>query len=286
MFKYYSYYSMSGYKDMYLGNSVMEAENTYFLPLLAYKKKKAQDSGDTETIQSVARADALPKIGIVNQKQSYDIPDRILPLISHGGYKLIYTYVAPQSYALLLRDIIPKDSSESGTNPFLLAIVADEAADVKKLEAVAAYWINNIQETSRKIASFFNFDIKFNGLRFSLSECNAWLQECAKYGNTISVAGGTQKILSKPQAASILIKSCAMKNSELLKELKLTDYKTRILSANQVWGSRSSKSSTKYVIGLAIAFGVIAIIFCLCKSCNGSSKNNSANDSDVTCLLS
>ena len=53
MLHFYTYYSVGGYKDMYLGNSGMtDVAQTYYLPLLPSMKQKA-DSGDKVMQQKV-----------------------------------------------------------------------------------------------------------------------------------------------------------------------------------------------------------------------------------------
>ena len=59
MLHFYTYYSVGGYKDMYLGNSGMtDVAQTYYLPLLPSMKQKA-DSGDKEMLEKFEKFDAL-----------------------------------------------------------------------------------------------------------------------------------------------------------------------------------------------------------------------------------
>ena len=69
MLKYYSYYSIGGYKDLYLGTSEMMEPFTYYLPLLAIQKKNAESEADSNLLAKISELDKLPNTTI---KVSYD----------------------------------------------------------------------------------------------------------------------------------------------------------------------------------------------------------------------
>ena len=136
MLKYYSYYNVGGYKDMFLGDSSMNAKETYYLPLLAIWKKKAA-SGDTDAESKVKSIADLPKIQLLSSKDSLGLPKEAELMFSHGGYKVISTIGSNGESILAIRDIESDSKDESGrTIPFLLVIVGTTANDAKILEKV------------------------------------------------------------------------------------------------------------------------------------------------------
>ena len=70
MLKYYSYYNVGGYKDMFLGDSSMKATETHYLPLLSIWKKKAA-AGDSEADAKIKRTKNLSKIQILSNNRPY-----------------------------------------------------------------------------------------------------------------------------------------------------------------------------------------------------------------------
>ena len=60
MLRYYSYYSVGGYKDFILGTNQSGVEATYYLPLLPALEERAKDDAEvSKTLQSLKR---LPRI--------------------------------------------------------------------------------------------------------------------------------------------------------------------------------------------------------------------------------
>ena len=100
MLRYYSYYSVGGYKDFYLGSNADQFEASYYLSLLPVWEKRAQDKDDAELQKKVDELKKLPSIKVMDEKQSYGMPNAGNSLFSHGGYKLIYEHLEGDIYAL------------------------------------------------------------------------------------------------------------------------------------------------------------------------------------------
>ena len=83
MLKYYSYYNVGGYKDMFLGDSSMKSTETHYLPLLSIWKKKAA-SGDPEAEAKVKLNENLSKIQILSSKDNFGLPEEATLMFSHG----------------------------------------------------------------------------------------------------------------------------------------------------------------------------------------------------------
>lgn len=158
MLKYYSYYNVGGYKDMFLGDSTMKDTETYYLPLLSIWKKKTA-AGDAEAEAKVKLTESLPKIQLLSTKENFGLPEEATPMFSHGGYKVMYTLNAKGESIFAIRDVESDSKDESGrTIPFLLVIVGTTETDAKTLEKVSAYACSHMESFSNELADLFYYD--------------------------------------------------------------------------------------------------------------------------------
>ena len=176
MFHFYTYYSVGGYKDMYLGNSgVTDVAQTYYLPLLPSMKQKA-NSGDKIMQEKVEKLEELAKIELLTKDSRYGLPVAADSLITHSGYKVIYMHLESDKHIVVLRDIQGKGEDENGRAiPFLLAIMCDAASDVPLLDRLATYLACNTQSAENKFLSFLHYDVNANGLCFELKAICEWI---------------------------------------------------------------------------------------------------------------
>ena len=178
MLRYYSYYSVGGYKDMFLGNSAMEEKDTFFLPLLPVMKKKLADKKDTELAAKIQYLESLPQIKILRNDRLYDFPIEANNVISHGGYKIIYYQPVVGRYVLSIRDIDGDSKDETGrTIPFLLAMVGDSEKDKYILNKLFTYMTTNLATTSVFLSKLFAYDAEKNGICFHLQDLNKWISD-------------------------------------------------------------------------------------------------------------
>ena len=68
MLRYYSYYSVGGYKDFYLGSNTDQFEASYYLSLLPVWEKRAQEKDDSELQKKVDELKKLPSIKVMDEK--------------------------------------------------------------------------------------------------------------------------------------------------------------------------------------------------------------------------
>lgn len=177
MLRYYSYYNVGGYKDMFLGDSTMSYKSTYFLPLLPIWKKKAEE-GDTALAEKVKSLEKLPQINLVTIDSDFNLPKPAVRLISHAGYKVYLSRLSTGESIFAIRDIDSNNNDETGRDtPFLLLIVGDTDTDRTKLEKLAAYSVCHINEISDKLASLFAYNVHVNGIEFSLQTLNELIDD-------------------------------------------------------------------------------------------------------------
>lgn len=178
MLNYYSYYSVGGYKDMYLGNSEMTGSDTYFLPLLPVWKKKAENNSDTALLEKVNILSKLPLIQILTEKESYNLPEDANIVFSHGGYKILFKNCCTGESILSIRDVEGLSRDEAGRPiPFLLAITGKNEEDKMILNKLCAYMASNLKTTGLKLSALFEYDAEKNGLCFHLEEFNNWINQ-------------------------------------------------------------------------------------------------------------
>lgn len=207
---------------MYLGNSEMDEEFTYLLPLLEIHRKRAATEGDVQLAKRVEQLDSLPKILLVNQKTPYGFPESASRLVSHGGYKIVYTHVADDSYALVLRDIHGNNKDEAGRPiPFLMIVVADNVQDARKLATIAAFWGNHTSSVSEKIASMILYDSNVNGIKFCLRQFNDFIEDCTNRQDYIEITSNRVAVATRSNTVGALLMPSNLYKKHIAEELGL-----------------------------------------------------------------
>lgn len=221
MLKYYSYYSVGGYKDFMLGDSESKEEATFYFPLLPVLEERAQN--DSEAAKQVADLKALPEIKQLSTENSYGLPSSANVLFSHAGYKLIYKHLEGDRYALALRDISQNTKDETGrTIPFLFVIVGD-SADIRTLDILAAYMACNVKQVEKILSQLLYMDMEKNGLRFELAKLNRWIVEIVKQNpsTTIPTISGGKKIHATQNKVALILLPSGITAAKAISEQKL-----------------------------------------------------------------
>lgn len=281
MLKYYSYYNIGGYKDMFLGDSSMNSKETFYLPLLAIWRKKA-NSGDSEAEAKVKSVENLPKIQLLNSKDSFGLPQEAELLFSHGGYKIILTTGSKGESIFAIRDIESAAKDESGrTIPFLLAIVGTTPNDARILEKVAAYASSHLGLFSKEVSSLFSYDADINGVVFKLAEMELIVKRISDDGNNgLLTIDGVKVIESKPGTVPLLVlpegisKDTAMTEQGLkgksvmsipLEQILSLDNQKKLVATlkniKEVRTSLFTDRRIQYIVGGSVILGFIAGYF-------------------------
>lgn len=277
MLKYYSYYNVGGYKDMFLGDSSMNVQETYYLPLLAIWKKKAA-SGDSDAESKVKSAESLEKIQLLSSKESFGLPKEAETMFSHGGYKVLYTVGTNGESIFAIRDIDSDSKDESGrTIPFLLIIVGTTDKDAKILERVATYASSHLESFSKELSKLFYYNADINGVVFKLSSINSIVKNISEDGNNnLLTIEGVQTIESKRGLVSLLVLPEGISKEMAISEQNLKGKSVQTVSISQILpldnqkklaatlrGIKDVKTSiyadrrVQYLVGGAIVLGFI-----------------------------
>lgn len=206
MLKYYSYYSVGGYKEFFLGDFENNAEYTYYFPLMSILE---DESKNTESVvERVEKLKSLPKIEQLSENNTFGLSKLAQTLFTEDGYKLIYRHLEGEISALAIRDVSNNATDDMGKPiPFLFVITGEGRKDVQNLDLLAAYMANNLTKAQASIAGFIGMNNELNGLEFSLSQCNAWVNDILKEQQTKNVitTEGTVAVRGTEGAVSLLV---------------------------------------------------------------------------------
>lgn len=231
MLRYYSYYSIGGYKDLYLGSDDDKSEETFYLPLLTVLEEEAKT--DENARRQFDELNKLPKIYQLSDKNNYGLPSGAASLFSHAGYKVLYKHVQGKTHALAIRDITCAAKDEMGRSiPFLMVITGDTPNDVRKLDIITTYITSYLKSFEETISSFLGYDRDKNGLRFKLTEFNNWIDRIVQESNSNKVVStsGVIRVNASSGKVALLILPSGINKQAAIDEQNLVEYD--IITAN------------------------------------------------------
>ena len=128
MIKYFAYYSVGGYKDMYLGNSELNEEYTYYSPFYSqWKNNTLPDKFVNRMKEQLAYLDKKPHIKILTATDE-DLPKDAGKFVSHSGFKLACCTLNNGTTTIALKDLNGSEKDENERSiPFMLQLLSDDA---------------------------------------------------------------------------------------------------------------------------------------------------------------
>lgn len=245
MIRFYAYYSVGGYKELYLGNNKSIEEFTYFLPLLPLYKEKLEKeaNGNLKLREEVEKLSVLPAIMQITRDNNYGLPEESGALFSHDGYSLIYRHLVGNKQVIAIQDIPSWDLDGAGREiPFTFCLICDEKDDWEYMDRIATFFAKTLEnyfkketkETDNKVnelASFLHMDSDTNGLRFARREMVQWLEQSIigitphlKYNRGKDVA-----IHASENCVALLIKPSGMSNDYSLERQEIKMLKVNLI---------------------------------------------------------
>lgn len=225
MIHFYTYYSVGGYKDMYLGNEQSEAERKYYLPLLPIMKRQAVEEMDAKLAAKVKHQEALAQIRILTQQENFGFPKVANTLITHGSYSLIFTHLEGEKYILVLRGIMGKDKDENGRSiPFLLSLMCDSEADLLRMTRLVGYIAMRTKTAKQEIAECLHYDPVENGLCFEQKLLRRWIDNITSgnvHDGIMLVSGHPLRISPKYGSIALMLLPRGVSKEYALGELAL-----------------------------------------------------------------
>lgn len=222
MLRYYSYYSVGGYKDFMLGTSENKETAKYFLPMLPILEDRAKN--DDKSKAKFDELKVLPAIQQLTEDNTCYLPDSAYRLISHAGYKLIYLHLEDNKHALAIRDITPENKDETGRKiPFMFIIMGEDSSDAKQLDAISAYMASNIKTTEKCMSKMLHMDYDKNGLKFEQHQFNEWINVIVKENESSDVLSleGRIPVNAAPDKVALLVLPKDITLEKAVSELKL-----------------------------------------------------------------
>lgn len=191
MLRYYAYYSEGGYKEMYIGNSDMTEEDSFFLQLLPVWKERGEKEGNEVLLAKVKKLSALPSIKTLSGNDYLGFPADALVTFSHGGYKVLLKKGMTGEGILTIRDIEHKvgESSEN-VPPFSICVIGENDEDKNRLNRLFSYIVMNLDNTNGTLSTMFGHDFEKNGLVFHLRKFNEWIRQVTNVSDGKVYANG------------------------------------------------------------------------------------------------
>lgn len=210
MVRVYAFYSVGGYKDMYIGTLSQESSSTYYLPLLSIMKKR-NNPAEQEHIVALEK---LPRVELINQENDWGFPEECNKLFSHGGYTIIYRTLRDGKSCLALRNLMGSMKDEEGrSTPFNLLFIAENTEDNYTLDKAAIYCKDHLQVINGILSPAIVYDATVNGLRVDLQNIYNWIDSLP---DTTPLRHNTNRInyiiVSKEQMIDIVIKEQNLSN--------------------------------------------------------------------------
>lgn len=167
MIRYYTYYSCGGYKDLFIGSDVDQADASYFIPLLNVWKK----SDKPGMAEKIKRAESVQHVKLISKIDNIGFPSECNLMFSHGGYNAIYRTLRDGRTCFCIRDISNNSKDEEGRDiPFNFLFLADGDESINKLDTLALHYLTNESQIKSMIADAISYEPFINGVKFDLSK--------------------------------------------------------------------------------------------------------------------
>lgn len=290
MIHFFTYYSVGGYKDMYLGNNTQTNIRRYYLPLLQSEEKEAAESNNIAFKQKVERQLGLHRIELLSDNNRYGLPDIVTSNITaHGGYNIIYTHIEHEKHIIAVRGIKGKDKDDSGRPiPYLMLFMCDEADDLTQMNRLAGYISQNMATAKAEMSKCLFFDATENGLCFEQAEMIKWIDSVTRnpLNESVSLVGNRTLFLKAAKdQISLLVTPEGINSKEIVNTISLGKKADIVLSEQQIlpkddpdkaqqyqaqWEAYRRKKIRLYRYATYAAIALVFVFFVLIK-CTGKS---------------
>ena len=288
MIHFYTYYSVGGYKDMYLGNDGQKEEKRYYLPLLPVERTKAKENNDTVLMAKVERQAALPSIELLTNDNRFGLPQLANKITTHGGFIVVFTHLEGEKFFIVLRGIQGSDKDESGRPiPFLMSFMSDSTGDLQKMRRIAGYLAQCTQTAKKELAAFLHYDPVENGLCFEQARMLQWLGQVVanSQNETLSLANGAEiQIPSAKEEIALLVTTQSVTSKYVLDEISLPKTSRNAMSEKMVLPKDNPTLAGQYKkeweeennrkIRFWTKIGVVLLALIICISLIGKCSHN------------
>lgn len=181
MVRYFVYYNVGGFKDLYLGDSSQQTKSCFYLPLLSVYQarlanQQALGSTDEKLIERVSSLSTLPKIEEIRYGSPNCFCDEVGNAITHGGYHMMHRELDNGESMIIVRDINGCLDEYDRSSPFHFIVIATPESNAN-MHNLSTYIRLNASTFKQKIASFFAMDMEVNGLKCDFEEMNNYITD-------------------------------------------------------------------------------------------------------------
>lgn len=195
MIEHYSYYSIGGYKDFYLGSTNDEHEVVYYSPFLGFDKEGLEEL-DTKTKAQLLELSTKPLMEYLTKDNARKLPPTAIRIEGRGGYKVLFCAVEG-GYSIVIREIESNvKDTYNRTIPFLLQFIG---RDIVEMNSLNDYICSHLAEFENKLRNLFAYNADLNAWEFHLGTLNKIVKDI------IAKKQETQKDLSKYRGISVLL---------------------------------------------------------------------------------
>lgn len=195
MIEYYSYYSIGGYKDFYLGNTNDEHEVVYYSPFLGFDKEGLEEL-DVKTKVQLSELSKKPLMEYLTKDSAKKLPPTAVRIEGRGGYKVLFCAVEG-GYSIVIREIENnvKDTYNRSI-PFLLQFIG---CDIVEMNSLNDFICSHLAEFENVLRELFAYNADLNAWEFHLGALNGIVKDI------IAKKQETQKGLSNYRGISMLL---------------------------------------------------------------------------------
>lgn len=195
MIEYYSYYSIGGYKDFYLGNTNDEHEVVYYSPFLGFDKEGLEEL-DVKTKVQLSELSKKPLMEYLTKDSAKKLPPTAIRIEGRGGYKVLFCAVEG-GYSIVIREIENnvKDTYNRSI-PFLLQFIG---RDIVEMSSLNDFICSHLAEFENVLRELFAYNADLNAWEFHLGTLNGIVKDI------IAKKQETQKGLSNYRGISMLL---------------------------------------------------------------------------------
>lgn len=173
--EYFAYYSVGGYKDMYLGDLNTKSEFTYYSPFYNQWKNGTLHEGYADKMKSQFEfIEDKEQISIMSAANNL-MPKDASTFVVHSGFKLACSNVGIGKVTIAIKDLIGNDKDENGRSlPFMMQLIGDTPST---MIALSEYIRENLKAVSEFLSTLFEFNAKYNCLQFNIGKLNSWIKD-------------------------------------------------------------------------------------------------------------
>lgn len=237
---YFAYYSVGGYKDMFLGSYQTKEETVYYSPFYSlWKSDGLSKEWSDQMKEQMEYLDTQKMITIVNSTNNEVMSDEALRFFMYSGFKLACCTLGNGKTTVVLGDLCGEQKDDNSRNiPFMLQLIGD---DKKTMVALADYIRVHLHNDESFFAELFEYNASYNCIQFNIGKLNEWI------GTVIEEKIDVESVEASTRKLHRLVIFDGMAEGEVLDNLNMTKRDVDLityLAGGVVYNSKNDNSET------------------------------------------